>query len=344
MVTLKDIGREVGVSPGTVSRVLNGNYSKVSKETKEKILEIAAKYHYTPNQLARGLVASNTRIVGLIVPDLTNPYYADIAASITSEGNANGYQVMLCSPQKSENRIEKETALVRVLASYSVDGVILSVHHAAVDLVLDMLKNYNIPYVLVDNYYINHPFCVYSDDYSGSYIATEYLIQNGHRKIAFIGGEQELTTPYRRRLEGYLKALKNYGIPRREELIRVSYYRMEACDADVQALLDQGCEFTAIVCGNDIMAAAAIKALHRNNKRIPEDISLVGYDDTYLAEVLEPQLTTIRQPARLIGAQAMQMLLDQIKGEQPSCTTRSYAPSLVIRNSVRRLNENSSQF
>ena len=124
MVTLKDIGREAGVSPGTVSRVLNGNYSKVSEATKERILALAAKYHYAPNQLARGLVASRTHIVGLIVPNLTNPYFADIAASITSEGDANGYQVMLCSPLNARDRIGKEAALVRMLASYSVDGVI----------------------------------------------------------------------------------------------------------------------------------------------------------------------------------------------------------------------------
>lgn len=340
MVTLKDIGREAGVSPGTVSRVLNGNYSKVSEATKERILALAAKYHYAPNQLARGLVASRTHIVGLIVPNLTNPYFADIAASITSEGDANGYQVMLCSPLNARDRIGKEAALVRMLASYSVDGVILSVHHASVDTLVEMLNSYQIPYVLVDNYDAHRPYCVYTDDFSGSYIATQHLIENGHTQIAFLGGEQELTNPYRRRLEGYLEALNNYGVPRREELIRLTSYQMAAGDAGVQDMVEKGCDFTAIVCGNDIMAAGALKALHRNGRQVPRDISLVGYDDTYLAEVLDPQLTTIRQPAHLIGAQAMRMLLQRIAGEDPTPATKSYTPSLVIRNSVRHITGN----
>ena len=126
-------------------------------------------------------------------------------------------------------------------------------------------------------------------DFSGSYIATQHLIENGHTQIAFLGGEQELTNPYRRRLEGYLEALNNYGVPRREELIRLTSYQMASGDAGVQDMVEKGCDFTAIVCGNDIMAAGALKALHRNGRQVPRDISLVGYDDTYLADVYKRQ-------------------------------------------------------
>ena len=330
--TLKDIAIAAGVSITTVSKVLAGDTQKIGEITRQKVLQIAHEMHYEPNIIARSLVSNKSSIIGLLLPNITNPYFADIATSVISKGESHGYQVMLCT---TTEQAEKESSYITTLKSYAVAGFIIAPECAENNDIVDRLEAFELPYVLIDNYK-EIPFNnIYVDDFTGAYIAAQYLIDNGHRKIAYIGGESMRDNQYQKRYDGFIEAMCSYGIPIRQNLIHFGSYILDTGYTCAEKLLEQKEEFTAIVCGNDMIAAGAMQALQNNGLRIPDDVSLVGYDDTYLACIVRPSLTTVKQPASLIGNEAVELLLKQINGRCRHVPTKSFSPTLVIRNSVR---------
>lgn len=334
MVTIKDISREAGVSTASVSKVLNGDYRNVSEETKNKILRIARELKYRPNRLARGLVNNRTNIIGLIVSDITNPYFAELAKGIENRADEAGYKLILCNTDEDE---EKERSYINMTLEYNLDGVIITGSEKSTSNSIVELQSYNIPYVSIDREQGDEDYRVYVGNLEGSYIATEHIIKNGHTKIAFIGGTG-MPGSRNLRLEGYLKALTEYGIEPDDSLIKIGNYHKETGYDYAKFLIENGSEFTAIVCGNDLIAFGALNAIKDNGLKCPDDISLFGYDDIYLTELTDPKLTTIKQPSAEIGNYAMEVLLKLMKNEPVEEKVKCFVPYLVERDSVKRIN------
>jgi LacI family transcriptional regulator len=334
-VTIKDISREAGVSIASVSRVLNGDYGNVSEDTKNKILRIAKEMNYRPNRLARGLVMNRTNIIGLIVPDIVNPYFAELAKGIENRADTYGYKLILCN---TDENLEKEASYIDVLLEYNVDGVLITGNEKSMGNSILELKNCDIPLVSIDKDLGDEAYNVYVGNLEGSYIAAEYLIKNGHRKIAFIGGEG-IPGSRNLRLEGYLKALKEYDIPVDNNLIKVGTYQMETGYQYTNLLLEKGLDFSAVVCGNDLIAFGVLTAVKDKGLKVPENISIVGYDDIYITTMTEPKLTTIKQPLSEISSYATEVLVKLIKKQPVEEKNKCFIPHLVVRNSVKNINE-----
>lgn len=331
-VTIKDISKEAGVSIASVSRVINGNYGNVSAETKNKILRIAQELNYRPNRLARGLVINRTNIIGLIVPDIANPFFAELAKGIEAKAYYHGYKLILCNTDESH---EKSDSYIDVMFEYNVDGVLITGSENSASSSIKRLQSH-IPVVAIDNDLGPDTHSVYVGNLEGSYIATDFMIQNGHRNIAFIGGEGK---PGSRnmRLDGYLKALREHNIPVLYDLVKMGNYQMETGYLYAKFLLENRKPFTAIVCGNDLIAFGALNAIKDMGLRVPQDISLVGYDDIYLTTITEPRLTTIKQPLADISSYAVDVLVKLMKKDTTAEKVKWFVPKLVERESVRNL-------
>ena len=333
MATLKDISQLAKVSTASVSRVVNGDYSGVSSETKERILAAAKALHYQPNRIARGLVQKQTRIIGLMIPDVSNPYYADLAKGAEEETERSGYNLILCNTRDS---MEKEKKYLDMLLGYNADGVILTGMTSYNPSSSELLRSAGTPYVGIDRVDVDAPISFYSNGQRGTYLSTEYLIHRGHRQIAFIGGEVEAERLYggQQRMQGYENALQSYGLELDPALELNGTYTIEGGYQCAAALLEKGVPFTAVVCTNDLIAFGVIKAAREKGLRIPEDLSVVGYDDIALCSFFEPKLTTIRQDSYALGKTACAELLARLRGERTGAVVRSVEPQLIIRDSV----------
>lgn len=330
-VTIKDISREAGVSIASVSKVLNGNYLNVSVETKNKILRIAKELNYRPNRLARGLVSNRTNIIGLIVPDIANPFFAELAKGVEDHAFSFGYKLILCSTNEDA---AKAASYIDVMFEYNVDGVLLTgkVNPESIE----ALQAKQIPLVLMDSTAGGAAHNVFVGNLEGSYIATRHLIDNGHRQIAYIGGDGD---PGSRnmRLDGFLKALRDHDISVNYNLIKLGNYQMETGYLYTKLMLENSYAFTAIVCGNDLIAFGALNAIKDKGLKVPQDISLVGYDDIYLTTLTEPKLTTMKQPLDEISRYAVDLLVKLMNRETISEENKCFNPHLIERDSVRQL-------
>lgn len=333
-VTIKDISKAAGVSIASVSNVLNGNYGFVSESTKNKILKIAKELNYKPNRLARGLVKNKTNIIGLIITDIANPFFGELAKWIENKADSFGYNLILCNTNDDKNKVD---SYVDVLIEYSVDGVIVTGDDNFLSKHILQLKDFNIPLVSIDLDLGNDVYSVNVGNLEGSFIATEHMIKNGHRNIAFIGGEG--TQGSRNlRLDGYLKALRQYDIPVNYDLIKIGNYQMETGYLYAKLLIENGKKFSAIVCGNDLIAFGAMNAIKDKGLKVPRDVSLIGYDDIFLTTIMDPRLTSIKQPLSEISSYAVEVLVKLINKEEVEEKVKYVTPKLVERESVRNLN------
>lgn len=333
MVTIKDIGKSVGVSTASVSKVLNGDYSGVSETTRENILMTAKAMKYRPNRLARSLVKNQSRIIGLIVPDISNPYYADLSKGVEEAASELNFNLILCNASDSS---AKEYNYVNMLIEYNAAGVILTSMISYNEKSDSALSEYGIPFVALDRMATSALTSYLCNSFQGTFMTTSYLINSlGHRNIAFIGGDggTGLAEEPGLRLSGYQNALQTSGIPLKPALVHSGSYHMETGYSCTGELLNSGQPFTAIVCANDLIAFGAIKALREKKIRVPEDISVTGYDDIILSSFMEPRLTTIRQDSYSIGRTLCQELLSN-KESSPDRVVRYVQPDLVIRDST----------
>jgi LacI family transcriptional regulator len=330
-VTIKDISKQAAVSIATVSKVLNGDYSKVSVETRDRILKVADELNYRPNLLARGLVSQQFHMIGLIIPDISNPYYADMARGMTDEALRFGYNAMISNTDQMHSR---EMSAIQSMAEYNVSGLILAGGTNTTPESQDLLKRYRVPFVAVENYTKGMEYCVYVDNYTGSYKAVTHLISRGHKQIAYITGFGSLHAPEDERLQGYEQAMADNNLPVNPYLLECGSYTLETGYRKTLQLLGRGIPFTAIACGNDLIALGAFRAIREHKLKVPQDISLVGFDDVYLSSTMEPRLTTVKQPAYEIGVYAIKMLLDRIEKRTAAVKLKCFEPSLVERDTV----------
>ncbi len=329
-VTIFEVAAQAGVSYGTVSRVLN-NDPHVKTETRERVSRVIQDLGYVVNRQARSLAGGKTHIIGMLVPDLGTGYIGEIIQGIDSELQLSGYDLMLYTTHRTP---VLEADYVANLAQGMVDGLILVLPRNPRDYI-DILNSRHFPFVLIDHQgWGTECPAVSATNWQGAFNATEYLIQLGHKRIGIITGWMDLDSAVDR-LEGYKAALWTHHIPFSEELVRESTFQQLDGYKSAMELLTLPEPPTAIFASNDVMAFGAMDAVRETGQRIPEDISVIGFDDIPQAGAIHPALTTVRQPLRNMGSVAAQMLLDLLKHPDIPSKRIELPTGLVIRDSCQ---------
>jgi LacI family transcriptional regulator len=332
VVTIKDVAREAGVSVGTASQALGGNPA-VREATRRRVLAVAVRLRYQPSALARGLVTRRTHTVGLLISDIGNPFFIKAVRAVEDVAQENGYNVILCNTDEDP---AKEREYLRVLMEKRVDGIILATTAKNLRAVRDV-RWQRIPLVLFDRELpgVSND-TVKVDGVAGGRMATRHLLDLGHRRIAIIHGPVERSTGADR-LQGYLAALRAAAVPPVPELIREGNFKQESGSRLTEELLNLASPPTALFCTNNLMTVGALQALRGRGIRIPDDLSLIGYDDMEWWTLTNPPLTTVAQPVYDLGREAMRLLLERIGAGKPRRPERVILkPELIIRESSGR--------
>ncbi|MEP7382136.1 MAG: LacI family DNA-binding transcriptional regulator [Gemmatimonadota bacterium] len=323
--TAHDVAARAGVSQPTVSLVLSGNpKARVSAETRSRVIRAAEELGYRPNLLAQGLVRRRSFALGVVVPDLSNPFFAAVVSGAEKVASKAGYAVFLC--ETGESGAEERVA---ALKSRQIDGVILDAVGVS-GLSAVSLSGMNV--VLVDETLGDYP-CVVSDAQMAGELAARHLLDLGHRRFAFIGPAIDASA-FRLRERGYTRVLRSAGCPIESDALRRAGATVAGGMRGMRAILALRPRPTAVFCANDLAAIGALKACAMARVLVPRDLSIVGCDDIDLAQLVTPELTTVAIPARELGARAARLLIRQLTGElttQPSRVGRPIAVRLVAR-------------
>lgn len=335
-VTIKDIARKLNISVSTVSRALRGS-ADINPETKKLVLDLAAELDYQPNTIALSLVKSQTNIIGVIIPDITIPFFASAIRGIQEVASAAGYNVMICQSSESE---ETEKNNTQALLSSRVAGLIVSVSGQTRN--FDHFRNVQrrgVPLVFFDRVCEDiEASKVLVDDYHGAYKAVDHLVRMGCQRIAHLAGP-ELLKLTQNRQRGYLDALHHHHLAADPDLlIHVEFNRKQAYEA-TERLLQMPNPPDAIFAISDRVAIGAILALKEHNIRIPEEIAVVGFGNEATSAILDPALTTVMQHPFDMGKIAAQLFLEQVKNgpETFKPQTRILDTELIINKSSRKL-------
>lgn len=306
--SIKDVAREADVSIATVSRVLN-DIDVVNEETKKKVLDAIKKLGYRPNIVARSLKTQRTSTIGILIPDISSQFYPEIVRGAEDVANIYNYNVMLCN---SDFDLDKEKEYLRVLKEKMVDGI-LYMSLSLEDNILDLINELNIKTVLVETNDKNGNLpSVTIDNVKATYETTKYLLDKDIREIAFIGVSGDDNNAWQKRFTGYKKALEEKGIEVNSDLTYFKNLKVKTGYEGVEAILDRGRQPQGIVCASDEIAMGAINALRDRGLNVPNDVSVVGFNDIDLAEAFYPKLTTVSQPMYDMGSIAMRMLIKLI--------------------------------
>ena len=328
-VTIVEVAEKAGVSLGTVSRVMN-NDSHVAPETRERVSAVMREMGYVANRQARGLKSSRTNVVGVLAPDLGTGYIGEILHGIDAELALHQLDLMLFTTHRTAT---KEANYVANMVRGMVDGLLLILPRNPADY-MGTLTQRNFPFVLIDHQGTGNPCpAVGATNWQGGYHATEYLIKLGHKRIGFITGSMDLGAAIDR-LEGYKSALQVHHLPYDSKLIYEGTFWQPDGYAGGSALLDLEAPPTAIFASNDVMAMGAMDAIRSRGLRIPEDISIIGFDDIPQAAMVRPALTTVRQPLEEMGRLATQLLIDQLKNPEKEIGRIELPTQLIVRDST----------
>lgn len=333
-VTIDDIARAAGVAKSTVSKVFN-KHKGVAEKTRKEVLEVAGRLNYRPSMIARSLKSRKTKAVGLVLPNIVNPFFPAILKGVGDVATENDYVVVFCD---SDNRKEKESLYFQIFENRWVDGIVFSVitGDEEEENYIRSICERGTPVVLIDreieDYFTN---VVMIDNKKAAFAATTHLLELGHKRIGHIAGPQNVTS-FVKRLEGYKDALEKYGINFDAELV------VEGKDTSVesgghaagQLFKKKNVTFTAVFASNDLMAIGCMKELQKNGLRVPEDVSIVGFDNIPLASLVTPSLTTVAQPAYQIGVEAMSLLIKNMEKENSLKSKIILPTELVVREST----------
>ncbi len=329
-ITIKDIAAEANVSTTTVSRVIN-NKPDVSESTKEKIKKIMETHNYKPNKIARGLVMKKTKTIGLIIPDISNPFFPEIIKGVENKAKQLGYSVIICD---TDNQIMEEITSIDLLLSQQVDGMITAL---STD-VIDEFNNSNLdnfPIVQLDRNIpqLDYPTVSINNKLS-AYKAGQHLINLGHKSIVHVTGELKTKTA-QDRLFGFKEVLRANNIEINEEnIIKGDFSRESGFNAFVK-MVEWGLP-SAVFFANDLMAIGAYEAADKYNISIPEDISIIGHDGISFSEVVKPRLTTMVQPKKELGEIAAELLINIIKKNAKEPKDVILTAELIRRQSTRK--------
>jgi len=335
-VTIKDVAQKAEVSITTVSRVLNDKVDEyMRKETKDRILQAIKELNFKPDKRAQSLRGLGTKIIGLVIPNRLNPYFEQLAAAVEQVCYKEGYGVLLCS---SQNSIERESVYLDLLERQKVDAIILSTVGLKKGELNDLIER-GTPIVLVDENVpgVNTP-AIFANNYMGGCQATQYLIDLGHRRIAFITGSMNLLSS-KDRLRGFCETLKKNDLEPNRKLIKEGDYTYESgYETGKQLLRKSRDDFTAIFCSDDLMAFGVIQAIKKKGMKVPDDYSIVGFDDMYFSSISSPQLTTVAQPVKEMAFRAFVAVKEQISGGLFQEKKHQFLDTqLIVRESSRPL-------
>ncbi|RKD27565.1 transcriptional regulator, LacI family [Caminicella sporogenes DSM 14501] len=332
-VTIKDVARKANVSISTVSRVINDS-KPVSDEIRQRVLKVIEELGYTPNPVARSLVMKKSQLIGVIVPNISNYFIGEMLNGVEEIGKMYNYDILLCN---SYGELEQELKYLSLLKSKQVEGIIFMTWNLKKEH-KEFLEKIDIPVVMINRNTsdINIPsVCI--DHFGAAYEMTNYLINKGHKKIALIrtgiGNDAFGVDQYK----GYTKALKEHNIEIDESLIKNGDFKLEKAYDSVVEMIKNNNLPTAIFATSDYMAIGAMNALIDNGFKVPDDVSVVGFNDIKLASMYRPKLTTIKQPIYDIGAVAIRIIIKKIKGEEEDKTLFVLPHELIERDSCRSL-------
>jgi DNA-binding LacI/PurR family transcriptional regulator len=305
-ITIKDVARESGVNTSTVSRALNNGYG-VNDETRRHVLEVAARLNYRTNQVARGLVTGRSQTIGLIVSDIRNPFFAEVARGAEDAAYRAGHDLVLCN---SDLKAEKQMGYFDSLLAKRVDGIVMNSVAVLSRAQQDQLWAAGVPIVLLNRSSAYRRFSsVLGDNLQGGEIAGKYLIDLGHTKVAHITGPRAHGN-FGDRVKGFLKAFHDKGLPEPE--IIYGEHTFAGGYESTNQLLRSDRRITAIFAGNDVIAFGCIRTAIEKGIRIPNDLSIIGFDNVEMSQITSPPLTTIDQPKYEIGKAAIEMLLNMM--------------------------------
>ncbi len=330
-VTIEDVAREAGVSRQTVSRAIN-NKREIHPETRRRVLEVVRELGYRPNSIARGLKTDRTLTIGLVVPDIANPFFAEVVRGASEVAHADDYGILLCNTDENPLR---EWSVLRMLESYRVDGLMLISSRLADRRLQEAMERWR-PMVLVNREpaeLLPNIGSVVVDDAEAAQRAVQHLISRGHRRIAFLGGSSRSRSGLERR-RGYRQALIEAGLPAPARWCRPCAPTVDGGRTAAKALLSQAPEITAVLTYNDLVALGVVQACQSLGRHIPQDLALVGWDDIVYAPYFSPPLTTMRMPKYQIGEQAMRLLLELIRDPQHPPKVVRLDAKLIVRGST----------
>jgi LacI family transcriptional regulator len=326
-VNITDVAQRAGVSISTVSRVLNNSDYPIRPETRQKVLEAIEELRFRPNDVARSLLLKQTHTIGLIVPDISNPYYPELSLGVEATASEHGYAVIFCNTSR---RPEKVEYYLDVLLQKRADGIIIAGGGTDLTQISQGTLRSDTKIALVGKHHLPFP-SVQVDNFGAAREITSHLLHLGHRHIAFISGPPNLTS-VQDRLAGYKASLEERGISEDNRLICEGDFGAESGYSATLSLLRGEPTPTAIFAANDRMAISAMAAAADVGLRVPNDLTVVGFDDIITASLVRPSLTTVALPAYEIGASAMRLMLRLLEGEE--CPKTVWLPTqLVIRQS-----------
>lgn len=332
-VTIKDIAKILGISPSTVSRALK-DHPDISKATKDQVNSLALELNYRPNPIALSLRNRRSNVIGVVIPEIVHFFFSSVISGIEKVAKEHGYSVMFSQSGESYDR---EVEVCETFLHSIIDGLLISVSKETDDYKhLLKLDEEGIPVVFFDRMIEEFEADrVLINDFEGAFQATEQLIIEGRRRILHFAGPQNRLIGINR-LKGYIEAHKKNGVVIDDSLV-VRCDTFESALTETQRIIDSGLKFDAIFTVNDFTAAGALKILAQNGLSVPKDISVIGFGNDYIAEMVEPTLTTVSQPGFTMGEKAMQMLINRINSEKSHNVQTEVLPTkLVLRNSTKR--------
>lgn len=336
MVTIYDIAKKANVSAMTVSRVIN-NTGKISEKTRRKVKQVMEELNYVPNHMARSLVTQQTKILYLLITDITNPFYTTLSRGAEDAARQSGYCLLFGN---SDESLDKEKEYINTILTTRVDGVLIAPTGDLSFPHLKKLQQHHIPFVLLDRE-VPGIDCdiVLGDSRDNGRRLVEYLISQGHRRIAMINGSSNISSA-RMRKQGYIDGLKLNDLPYDEKYVHETGFGSTHDWSDIEAWMEQMHPFpTALIAGNNVLAVETIKILKAKGYAIPQDLSVVGFDELGPYSEVDPFLTVISQQAYQFGFIGMQMLIERIQNKDNDSTWKKIVlPSdLIIRRSVKKL-------
>ncbi|SFM46652.1 transcriptional regulator, LacI family [Gracilibacillus orientalis] len=323
MPTIKDVAKYANVSVATVSRVLNKK-GYVSKEAEENVLKAIADLNYKPNSVARSLYHKTSKMIGLLIPDISNPFFPELARAVEDVALTYGYTVVICN---TDEDIRKEAQYLEALQQKYIDGLILTTNQLSAD----NYENLGIPLVALDRQFSNRVPTVSSKNYEGARQATEYLIENGSEFIAHIRGPYHVK-PADDRYQGFKDVVEEQGIA---HIVVDCDFTMASAMEVTEGLFEKYSTIDAVFASSDIIAAGVLKVAKNINKRIPEDLQIIGFDGIPLGEMLTPALTTVAQPIYKMGALSARLLIKQIEKEPLDLINYEVKTTIQYRETTR---------
>lgn len=307
MATLKDVAKEAGLTVGTVSRVLN-NRGYISDDAREKVRNAMKKLNYHPNEVARSLQGKSTNTIGLIVPHIRHPYFAEMISNIENEAYKKGYRILLCNSQSIE---EKEREYIEICTGNRVAGIILCSGTVSVE----VFEGIHVPVVTMERFLDNGTAAVECDNRQGGALAAEKLISCGCRHLLHVGNISSVSMPADQRSEGFREVCEKKGIAFAEVFTEQAQYHDMKYDAMIEAALSERPETDGLFANSDVIAAQVLQVCRRLGVPVPLKMKIVGFDDVNIAALTTPQLTTIHQPVREMAEIAVSLLYDAVSGK-----------------------------